>query len=328
MRRLQPPDAAGREAQAPAVQHLHGDLEAAPRLAEHVAHGHARVLEVDRRRVAAADAELVLRRARAHAVLPLDDEGGDAGLAAGLGGGRAREDREDVGEAAVADPDLVAVQDVALAVLGQLGLGLDARRVAAGAGLREREGRDPLAARQARQVLLLLRLGAEQQDGLEADGLVRPERHAEGRVDGAELLDDARVGGRRQADAAVVARDVHAEQAELLHAGDDPLRDERLAVDLHAVHLAGAEVAHGVEDHAQVVGLVLGHLRVGEDQVLRDDAVEDGLHEALLGGHGGCLLRIAFIPDRARLVNRRRAQAPPYSPGPGSAILSPPHAHR
>lgn len=58
---------------------------------------------------------------------------------------------------------------------------LDGAGVGAGGGLGEAEG-GVLPAGDARQVLLLLRRVAEQQDALEADGLVRAQRDAHAQV--------------------------------------------------------------------------------------------------------------------------------------------------
>jgi hypothetical protein len=115
--------AAGGQAEAPVVEHLHGHLEALASLAEHVVDGHAHVVEVDGGGRRASNAELALVGAGAHAHASLDEEGGDLGLGALAGRARAREHGEQVGEAPVGDPDLRAVQQVVRAVGGELGLG-------------------------------------------------------------------------------------------------------------------------------------------------------------------------------------------------------------
>ena len=98
-----------------------------------------------------------------------DDEGGEV-FAVNLG-----KDHEDVGEAAVGDPHLLARHDEAAIGLPDCPR-LRPHRIRAGAGFAEAIGADDLTGNEARQVLLLLRLGAEHVDrqngevGLRAEG--------------------------------------------------------------------------------------------------------------------------------------------------------------
>src|SRR3546814_18382058 len=94
----------------------------------------------------------------------LDDERGD--LALGRVG--AREHGVEIGDAAVGDPDLLAGERPAAVVVAH-GLGADRGGVGTGTGFGEAERGDHLARGQFRQVTLLLRVAAEQQQALHAD---------------------------------------------------------------------------------------------------------------------------------------------------------------
>ena len=107
------------------------------------------------------------------------DESRDAARALVLRVG-ARHQREDAGVRRVGDEALGAVDDVVVAVAD--GRGAQRRGVRAGVRLGQRERGDQLAGRQPRQVLLLLRLGAVDQDALRADAHRGAEERAEARA--------------------------------------------------------------------------------------------------------------------------------------------------
>src|SRR5207244_3554821 len=91
----------------PDVEDVEGDLVALADLAEDILDRHPALLEDERRRRAAADAELVLLAALGEAGrAALDDERREMGAV------DLEEHDEDVGEAAVRDPHLAAVDDV------------------------------------------------------------------------------------------------------------------------------------------------------------------------------------------------------------------------
>ena len=124
------------------------------------------------------------------------------------------EDGEQPGVAGVGDPDLRPVQDVLRAV-GRWDRGaLHRLRVGAGAGLGQAEGGDQFARGAAREVLLLLLLGAEEHDPLAADGLVGAEVDGERRVGGADLAEDAVEDLGAGAEAAVRLGDVEPHEAQ------------------------------------------------------------------------------------------------------------------
>jgi len=134
-----------------------GDLTALPLLAHQVAARHAQVGEEDLIQVVLAvdrDDGAHLDAGAAH----LDQQAGDALLLL-AGAGRAHQAEHVRGPVRVGGPDLRAVDDVVVAV-GHRGGG-QARQVGAGAGLGIALAPPVLAAADARQVLRLLRFGAE-----------------------------------------------------------------------------------------------------------------------------------------------------------------------
>src|SRR5207245_1399411 len=121
----------------------------------------------------------------------------------------------------VGDEHLGAVHHVVVALAARGGA--DALRVAAGVGLGQAERRPVLAARHGGQVALLLLRGAVRAEHV-GEHEVRVEDARETHPAAAELLDDHRVGGVVEAEAAVLERDGGAEEPELLHALDQRLR--------------------------------------------------------------------------------------------------------
>ena len=216
--------------------------------------------EDERPRAAALDAGLLLLGAQAHPGHPLlDDEGGEV-LAVHLGEGDV-----DVGEAGVAEPHLLAVQDPALAVGGEHGPGLGVHGVAGRGGLGERVGADPLARGELRQVLLLLRLGAEEDDGEGADPDLDREGGGEAAVAPGLLRDEA-ARDLVEAQAAVLLRDLDPEEAQLPGLAQELAA--QLVVELQELRqprdeLLDHEVVGGLADHDLLFGEVLG----GEDLV-------------------------------------------------------------
>ena len=200
----------------PLVEHLHRRLEAdALAAADQVFRRDAAVLEDHVAGVRALLPHLLVdvaqRQARGAA---LDDEGGDA-VGTGRVGRGARHHREDAGLRGVGDVPLGAVQDVVAAILDRGGP--QAGRVGPAVRLGQGEGADDLPGRQPGQVVLLLLLGAVDDDALRADAVVRGEEGPEGRRRPADLVrrEDLLLHGEPHA--AVLFRDRHSEQAEFLH---------------------------------------------------------------------------------------------------------------
>ena len=113
---------------------------------------------------------------------------------------------------AVADVALLAVQHPRAVGLEHRAR-LDVVGVGAGLGLGQREAGELAAGGEVGQEALLLLVGAEQVDALEADRLVDAHHDRERRVDLGERLEDARVAGLREALAAVLLGHVEAAQA-------------------------------------------------------------------------------------------------------------------
>src|SRR6185503_1730843 len=174
-------DRAGSELEATDVQDVEGDLVSLPYFAEDRAGADVHVLQDELARRRSTDAELLLlgagREARRRA---LDQERREV-LAVDLG-----EHREQVREAGIGDELLRAGQAIAAVGLA-VGACLGGERIAAGAGLRERIGGEPLAARELRQIPLLLIFAAIVDGRERSDAGVRAPRDAERCAEGASL---------------------------------------------------------------------------------------------------------------------------------------------
>ncbi|MNS87604.1 hypothetical protein D3C72_1215520 [compost metagenome] len=204
--------------QAATVEHLHRGLEAHARYAaDDVGRGHAHVFQHHVAGLGAALTHLLVRLAeRDPRRIGGHDERRDARRARAAG---ARHQREGAGTRRVGDEALGAVDDVVVAI--QLGARLQRGGVGAGVRLGQRERDDQLAAGDLRQVFLLLRLGAVHQDALRADANVGAEHRAERKRRMAEVIDHIAFLRHRQANTTVVLGNGDAEQAHLLHVGDD-----------------------------------------------------------------------------------------------------------
>ena len=123
--------------------------------------------------------------------IALDDERGDPARVSS----RLRHvghDDHHPGDGPVGGPELDAVQHVSGPVLGRNGRGGEPGRVAADVRLGQEEGAH-LPGGDARQPLPLLLLGAEQEQGADADALVGVDEHRHGGVVAADHLHDLAV---------------------------------------------------------------------------------------------------------------------------------------
>jgi hypothetical protein len=202
-----------------------------------------------------ADAELVLALADREAlVLALDEERGDPLVP--LRRVHVREHEEDARLRGVRDPELVPLEDEGVALGPRAAL----EREGVGAGARLGETvRDDRVLRGARQVLLLLRLGAVPVDRVVDERVLHVHEHADRGVRGRDLLD--RDAGLEEAPARAPVRlgDVDPHDAHL-----EELREDRGVVLPFAVHRVGArgdlrlrELAHGIAEE----GLLLAQDR-------------------------------------------------------------------
>ena len=182
-------DRLGRHAGTRVIERHHRVLEAEPlAAADEIGGRHSHIVEVGLHHRHAADAHLVLdlRDGEARRAL-LDDEGADpTGLRGRI---RHGEDGVNVRHAAVGRPLLLAVDDVVVAVAD--GANGEAAGVRACELLRQAEGDEGLARRDLRQPLLLLLLGATEQDREGAKGVHRV-GDAEARIRLGQLLGDER----------------------------------------------------------------------------------------------------------------------------------------
>jgi len=151
----------------------------------------------------------------------------------------ARHHHQQLGEGPVGAPELLAVEHEM--IVAALGGGGEARGVRADSGLGQREGGDG-ARRAARQVLGLLLDGAEELERLRhPDRLVRGQHRSEVAVVAAHQLHGPAVLGHREAEAAVVARDLHPEGALPPQPGQDGRRILAALVDRRRVDVVAQE---------------------------------------------------------------------------------------
>ena len=171
---------------------------------------------------------------------------------------------------AVGDVGLRPVDHAVVAVAH--GAGLDARHVGAGVGLGDAEAGDLLALDRGHEVLLLLLLGAEQEDRRGGHVGVHGDAHRQPAAVGlGHLLGEHEVAVVVAALAAVLLRVGETEEAELAHAREDPVVEGLL---LPALGVGGQLLLHERADRLAQAVVVLG-----EDEVLLrglEIGLEDG----------------------------------------------------
>ena len=143
-----------------------------------------------------------------------------------------REYGEEIRVAGVGDPDLGAAEEVVRAVVAQHGARLHRLSVGTGAWLRQAECRDQLARRAARQVALLLVVGAEKHYPFATDRLVCAEVDAERRISRADFSKDAIVDFGRRPEPAVRLGDTQAHDAELVQPLPHTVRKLAVVIEL------------------------------------------------------------------------------------------------
>ena len=202
----------GRDADAPAVQGGHGDLEALALLAQQVLLGNLHVVEIQLAGGGRADAHLVIVLLKGKALPALfHDKGGDAPRS-DTGGGDG-EHHIGAGLAAVGDEYLLEE----VVVPHALGGGLGAAGVRAGVGLGEAEGPQFFAGAEVGQIFFLLLLGAEGVDGVGAQRGMGGQDDARAAVHPGQLLHGDGVAQSVQPRAPVLLLIGQAHQAQLPH---------------------------------------------------------------------------------------------------------------
>jgi hypothetical protein len=132
-------------------------------------------------------------------------------------------------------------------------------RVAAGLGPGEREAGDLLAAREARQVVALLLVGSVVEQQLaRSERVGNHDRHRHGDAAAGQLGDDGGVGDGREAQAAVLLGDDHAEEAVPAQEGPDLLGQIAALRDLpvveHRAELLDGTVEEGLLRRRELAG--------------------------------------------------------------------------
>ena len=208
---------------------IHLLLEAAVRVADRVRDQDADVVEEEEPGVRAEVADLVEELVAEAACVGRDDDLGEAAVARRRVGDR--EEAEPVGGGGVRDVHLRAVQDPVVAVAH--GAGLDAGHVGAGARLGDRDRCHLLAADRRDEIALLQLLAAEAVERRGGHvGLHRDAHGDAGVVAERELLQEDRMVGVVEAEAAVALVVADAEEPELAHLAVEGLVDAAELVEL------------------------------------------------------------------------------------------------
>ena len=258
----------GGQREASGVERREGDAQALPFLADEILARYAHVAKADdavRERLETHEVTAVLDL---HArPIGVDDEGADL-----LRRGVARHHDEELGERAVGAPELLAVQQKHVAVTHRRRG--EARRIGADVRLGEGKGGDRTR-RAAWQIFLFLLRGAEELQRLRhPDRLVRGEERADVVVGAADHLHDLAVLRDREAEPAVLLRDLHPEGAELAEPVDDVVGVLARLVDRDAVDLFAQEGLELVVEHGELRALPVVH-RKGMDERQEEVPEED-----------------------------------------------------
>src|SRR5918999_840246 len=217
---------------------------------------------------------------------------------------------DEVGPHAVRDERLRPVHHVA--AVHAPGEGADAGHVRPGARLSDPERGDPLAPDRGRQEALLLVVGPELGDRRRGDAHVGPDpcRHAAGPA-ARQLLAEHRVVEVVAATAAVLARVLQAEQAELPHALEDLVGEPAGALPIARM---GAELARNELANLSAQRLVaFAEGRCGGPAARRGDAGWDRAHFSVQPSspHSGSSFSIVppSAPSIARVIEPPRSSS-------------------
>src|ERR671914_54940 len=302
-------DCAQRHDQPLPLEVGHDQVEAAVLLAEQVLLRHEHVAERQLGRVGRPPAELLeLARDLEALHVALEDQERKAVVPTLFR--RLHRGDDEVGPHAVRDERLRPVHHVA--AVHAPGEGADAGHVRPGARLRDPERGDPLAPDRGRQEALLLIVGPELGDRRRGDAHVGadPGRHAPGPA-ARQLLAEHRVVGVVAATAAVLARVLQAEQAELPHPLEDLVGEPAGALPLARM---GAELARNELANLSAQRLVaFTEGRCGGPVARRGDAGWDRAHFSVQPSspHSGSSFSIAppSAPSIARVIEPPRSSS-------------------
>ena len=306
-------DGAGRGLDTGALEGRHELLEALPLfLAQQVSGRHLEPVEADLVFLHAAIAQhpdlaaahaLGGERLGVGAARLLREEHRQA-LIAGLGGIAARQQGHDIGARGVGDPGLVAVDLIRVAL--EHGAGAQAGQVRTGVGFGKDRRRQQLARRDARQVLLLLRLGAAGADQLGRDLGTRAER-ADADIAARQFLGDDAHGELAHAQPTPLLGDGQAEDAEIGHLLHHRQRDQLVA----QVPAMGVRRHFGIDETAELTAHLVERLVIQPEraeaagvETVRNELGDAAAHRRRVAGDqlrdGGRLERRTVEPEIAR----------------------------
>src|SRR6202034_938191 len=190
------------------VQNIEGNHVAFADFAKQVFRWYFAVIQNDGAGRRPADAHLVLFGADGETgKIPFDQECAEP-FAVDFG-----EDREQIRESGVGNPHLFAVEKVVLAVGRNLGASAAVESVRSRRSFRQGIGADNFAGGQARQIFVLLFLGAEVHDGQHSDATVRTPGSSEARIL-SDVVGDDRGGHLIHFQTTISFRDLNATQSE------------------------------------------------------------------------------------------------------------------
>src|SRR5579871_6742967 len=270
------------ERRAAKVKHGQRDTQSLADLSQHVLGRHDHVLEGKAAGGGAANARLgharfqhlEARHVRRH------EKRSDFLLFIASSTGSAGDDRQNPRDAAVGDPALRAVEDVSLAVRSGSGRGLHVARIGAGFRLRQGEGSELIATRQGRQPAAFLFLGAEQQQGANADTMMGVDENANRSIMPADNLHDAAIGQLRETQSTILSGCRRPEHAQTPKPRNDFRRYLGITVDGCRVNVLLGVLEYLIDFFIHARLFVQTDLRIRIEQVAVIASEEKALGEA------------------------------------------------
>ena len=190
------------------------------------------------------------------------------------GTGRARHHGQDLGNGGVRDVALFAVENVMRSVFAWRGAHLHVGRVGTGFLFGQSEGGELLAVHQLRQPFFLLLFRSKEEQGANADRVMRVGENRGRGAARADLLEHLAILHLGKATAADFLRRGHAENADPAKAVDHFPRDIRLAVDRLGVEVFIQKLAKFGDGPIDLPLLRIGEARIGHGPVGHEVAEE------------------------------------------------------